>query len=69
MPIVVVGIVGIVATDVVLVENRGRLASSHAIWSLSLSRPWGSGGRAVKLTAGSKSGQFTSGEGGMQKSG
>lgn len=62
-------VVGIVETDVVLVVNRGRLASSHAIWSLSLSRPWGSGGRAVKLTAGSRSGQFTSGAGGMQKSG
>lgn len=60
---------GIVETLVVLVVNRGRIGSSHAIPSLSASRPWGSGGRAVKLTAGSRSGQLTSGAGGMQKSG
>jgi hypothetical protein len=70
--VVVVGARDVVVAGVtVVVGNRGWLGSSQAIPSSSVSSSCGSGGSAVKFfrPAMTSLGQFTSGAGGMQKSG
>jgi hypothetical protein len=69
--VVVVGGTVVVVGGTVVVTYLGFAWSSQARPGVPpLSRPWGSGGRAVKLTAGKKSAQSRSGGGGgMQKSG